>query len=73
MAGFAQDQAFTWTAEGRVIKVTAREIKRAIDKNDEKYVFGLIQAHKVTAAVGLIGLACWAGILARMIQASDLR
>lgn len=38
------DQVFQWNADGRVIRVTTREIKRGIDANNEGWVFALIQA-----------------------------
>ena len=39
-----QEQQFIWDADGRTIRVTPRDIKRAIDRNDEQFVFALIQA-----------------------------
>ncbi|MDQ3812384.1 MAG: hypothetical protein M3347_00365 [Armatimonadota bacterium] len=39
-----QDQIFAWKADGRQFRVTPREVKRAIDANDEEFVFTLIQA-----------------------------
>ncbi len=38
------DQVFQWNADGRVVRVTTREIKRGIDANNEGWVFALIQA-----------------------------
>jgi len=38
------DQPFTWRADGRYFKTTPREVKRAIDRNDEEFVFSVIQA-----------------------------
>ncbi len=37
------DEPFAWTADGRPFRVTAREVRRAIDCNDEAWVFALIQ------------------------------
>ncbi|MBV9470406.1 MAG: hypothetical protein JO316_24320 [Abitibacteriaceae bacterium] len=38
------DQLFLWQSDGRQFRVTPREVKRAIDRNDEEFVFTLIQA-----------------------------
>ena len=39
------DQKFLWKADGRsVIQVSPRDIQRAVDRNDEEFVFSLIQA-----------------------------
>jgi hypothetical protein len=38
------DQMFIWKSDGRQFKVTPREVQRAIDTNDEAWVFRLIQA-----------------------------
>jgi hypothetical protein len=37
------DQAFIWNVDGRAFRVTPREVKGAIDRNDEEWVFALIQ------------------------------
>lgn len=37
------DQSFTWNVDGRDFRVTPREVKGAIDRNDEEWVFALIQ------------------------------
>lgn len=37
------DQPFLWRGENRVFRVSAREVRRAIDRNDETFVFALIQ------------------------------
>ncbi len=39
-----QEQQFIWDADGHTIRVTPRDIKRAVDRNDENFVFALIQA-----------------------------
>jgi len=38
------DQLFVWQSDGRQFKLTPRDIQRAIDRNDEDYVFTLIQS-----------------------------
>jgi hypothetical protein len=38
------DQMFIWKSDGRQFHVTPREVQRAIDSNDEAWVFRLIQA-----------------------------
>lgn len=38
------DQPFIWKSDRRPFQVTPREVKRAIDRNDEDFVFTLIQA-----------------------------
>ena len=38
------DQTFIWQSDSRPFRVTPREVKRAIDRNDEEFVFTLIQA-----------------------------
>lgn len=39
-----QEQQFIWDADGHTVRVTPRDIKRAVDRNDEGFVFALIQA-----------------------------
>ncbi|MDF2439463.1 MAG: hypothetical protein JWN98_447 [Abditibacteriota bacterium] len=38
------DQMFIWKSDGRQFHVTPREVQRAVDANDEAWVFRLIQA-----------------------------
>lgn len=38
------DEIFEWRADGRRVKITAREVRRLIDKNDEDAVYTIIQA-----------------------------
>lgn len=38
------EQPFVWEAEGTAVKVSPREIQRAIERNDEDFVFGVVQA-----------------------------
>jgi hypothetical protein len=39
----ALDQPFTWNVDGRDFRVTPREVREAIDRNNEEWVFALIQ------------------------------
>lgn len=38
------DQLFVWKSDGRQFRVTPRDVQRAVDRNDEAFVFQLIQA-----------------------------
>ncbi len=38
------DEIFEWRADGRMVKITARAVRRLIDQNDEEAVFGIVQA-----------------------------
>jgi hypothetical protein len=38
------DQPFIWKSDGRPFRITPREVQRAINRNDEEFVFTLIQA-----------------------------
>lgn len=41
---FPLDQLFVWQSDGRQFKLTPRDVQRAIDRNDEDFVFTLIQS-----------------------------
>ncbi len=38
------DEIFQWRADGRLVRITAREVRRLIDKNDEEGVYAVVQA-----------------------------
>jgi len=38
------DQEFVWNSDGRAFRVSPRAVGRAIERNDEEFVFSLIQA-----------------------------
>lgn len=45
------DVPFAWQADGRAFRVTAREIKRAIDTNDEAFINNIVQGTDVLRAL----------------------
>lgn len=49
------DQQFVWKSDGRQFRVTPREVGRAIDRNDEEFIFTLIQAFEALREMNLAG------------------
>lgn len=38
------DEIFEWRADGRLVRITARAVRRLIDQNDEEALFSILQA-----------------------------
>ncbi|HEX8833008.1 MAG TPA: hypothetical protein VF719_02345, partial [Abditibacteriaceae bacterium] len=49
------DQQFVWKSDGRPFRVSPREVGKAIDRNDEEFVFALIQAFEALREMNVEG------------------